>query len=172
MAPDPREPTSDSGGLSHDRDRAIEELEDFRKALMSAAESYESVLFDLDDSAVQLETDFDAIRADVDTLEEATAGLLMTDDPDGGGHAPGHLRAAFTDWVEQRTVAPEDDDLQTAYIDNEPRSIRWLIGMLWNCTDTLPSGYCDDLDLPRGSTYAQAVRDVTHDPAVQRGKDE
>jgi len=31
---------------------------------------------------------------------------------------------------------------------------------LWNCTDTLPGWECQELDLPRGSTYAAAVRSL------------
>ena len=74
-----------------------------------------------------------------------------------GGHAPGHLRAAFLDWVEfgcvlERLVAVGDDDV--------PRDIRWLIGRLWNCPDTLPGWACRDLGIDRGSSYAQAVRQL------------
>ena len=64
--------------------------------------------------------------------------------PSRGGHAPGDLRAAFTDWVEQGS--PE-----------QPINHR-LRGRLWNCTDTLPRSDCDTLDIAPGSTYAQAVR--------------
>lgn len=31
---------------------------------------------------------------------------------------------------------------------------------LWNCTDIVPRMTCAELDLPQGSTYAQAVRSL------------
>ena len=47
--------------------------------------------------------------------------------PSLGGHAPGRLRSAFLDWMED----PDGD--------NEDRyPLRWLIGQLWNCTDVMP----------------------------------
>lgn len=55
-------------------------------------------------------------------------------------HAPAVIRRDFLDGIE------------TSEIDLE------LAGRLWNCTDTLPGSFCDDLELPRGSTYAQAAR--------------
>jgi hypothetical protein len=48
--------------------------------------------------------------------------------------------------------------------DGEDRSLEWLLGQLWNCTDVLPVGYCDQLDIPKGSTYAQAVRRMKENP--------
>jgi len=82
--------------------------------------------------------------------------------PGRGGHAPGLLREAFTDWIDQRwrdeSATPEE--MHTVTIDDEERPIEWLIGRLWNCTDILPGTDCDDLDIPPGSTYAVAVRKV------------
>jgi hypothetical protein len=60
------------------------------------------------------------------------------------GHAPGHLRDAFCE-----AIAGRDDD-----------ELHRLSGLLWTCTDTLPSAFCGSLDLPDGSTYAQAARAV------------
>ncbi|MEU6388793.1 hypothetical protein [Streptomyces sp. NPDC046939] len=62
------------------------------------------------------------------------------------GHAPGHIRNAFLEAVE---LAESGQPL---------RRKDW--GRLWNCTDILPGCICDSLDLPRGSTYAQAVRSL------------
>jgi hypothetical protein len=69
-------------------------------------------------------------------------------------HKPGHLREAFQDYLDSDLSACEFtmDDA------GEERTPDWLLGQLWNCTDVLPAGYCDQLDLPKGSTYAQAVR--------------
>lgn len=46
----------------------------------------------------------------------------------------------------------------TVTVNDENKPLRWLIGQLWNCRDMLQGAACDDLDLPRGTTYAQAVR--------------
>ena len=59
-----------------------------------------------------------------------------------GGYAPGHSREAFWEYVDAGDKPLEG----------------WVIGQLCNCTDTLPGDYCVEMDLPRGSTYAQAVR--------------
>jgi hypothetical protein len=62
--------------------------------------------------------------------------------PSRGGHAPIRLRESLH-----------------AYLDAGDRPLHGdTVGQLWNCTDTLPAGYCRDVDLPLGSTYAQAVR--------------
>lgn len=78
-------------------------------------------------------------------------------DPRRGGHAPGHLREAFLDWLD---LTEETDEVE---IDGEPQPLRWLVGQLWNCTDCMPGWACDNLDLLRGSTYAHGVRKVAHD---------
>ena len=75
-----------------------------------------------------------------------------------GGHAPGHLRDAFLEWLDKYWFTDEDCD--TVEIDGQRRPLRWLIGQLWNCTDILPGSYCDELELQIGSTYAMAVRKV------------
>lgn len=50
--------------------------------------------------------------------------------PSRGGHAPGHLR----DWLYQY-IADEVDP------DDPPRvTLERLTGLLWNCTDYMPSG--------------------------------
>jgi hypothetical protein len=61
-------------------------------------------------------------------------------------HASTYLREMFIDWVEGigDTLTPE--------------SVHWILGKLWNCTDILPAGNCEDLDIAQGSTYARAVR--------------
>ena len=33
-----------------------------------------------------------------------------------------------------------------------------LLGKLWHCTDIMPRTLCGDLELERGSTYAQAAQ--------------
>jgi transcriptional regulator with XRE-family HTH domain len=60
--------------------------------------------------------------------------------PGRGGHAPGHLREAFVDWLDVYVEFPtETTALPTVEIDDEQRPVSWLFGQLWNCTDVLPS---------------------------------
>jgi hypothetical protein len=37
------------------------------------------------------------------------------------------------------------------------RALRETAVPLWHCTDVLPGPYCSDLDLPTGSSYAEAA---------------
>jgi hypothetical protein len=74
-----------------------------------------------------------------------------------GGHAPGYVREAFLDWIEFGC-----DPTELVTVGDDDRNIYWLIRLLWNCSETLPGWACSDLDIPRGSSYAQAVRQL-HD---------
>lgn len=94
--------------------------------------------------------------------------------PNRGGHAPGYLRDAFElavdrgtrDWqtrwyevLDEESIALSDPAKQQMWNSFSPEERgRWLTGQLWNCTDILPSTYCQTLDLPSGSTYAMAAR--------------
>lgn len=81
--------------------------------------------------------------------------------PTRGGHAPGHLRDALYEWLE--TV-----DLETATLgdtvlvgwEETPRTVGWLLGQLWNCTDAVPSTIrdhtVDQLELLGTVDYEQA----------------
>lgn len=60
-----------------------------------------------------------------------------------GGHAPGHLRRQFADAIESGQTPT-----------------KFIIGQLWNCSDIMPRDLCDELDMARGSTYAQGVRGI------------
>ena len=75
--------------------------------------------------------------------------------PTRGGHAPGHVREAFQDAIDGDGTLAE-----YVVIDDTPRPLTWLVGQLWNCTDIVPSATCWSLDMPQGSTYAQAARVV------------
>lgn len=81
--------------------------------------------------------------------------------PSRGGHAPGHIRDAFLDYINNQ-VNEEGDKLdEKAYIDDSPVSIHWLIGQLWNCTDIIPNMERFNLEvlgIENATTYAQAVR--------------
>lgn len=82
--------------------------------------------------------------------------------PARGGHAPGHLRDAFHDCLfeEEFMDGPESLDMEAVWHNGSMRSWRWLLGMLWNCTDIMPSEMCEELGLEAGSNYAQGVRSV------------
>lgn len=95
-----------------------------------------------------------------------------------GGHAPGHLRQAFCDWVNEwkggspdmtahQLAALEAGHPQmpdTVELDGRRMSFRWLVGQLWNCRDQVPSDLRMDLvglagdELSTAYTYGQAVR--------------
>ena len=80
--------------------------------------------------------------------------------PSRGGHAPGHLRDAFLEMVESGDWRKDSGEGMLVGYHDTPVSFRAFTGLLWNCTDVLPGGECDELDLPRGSTYAQAAREL------------
>ena len=84
-------------------------------------------------------------------------------DPSRGGHAPGHLRDAFLGHLDEIGYRFPDPDAEIEVeVGYEPRRVplRWLLGQLWNCTDTLPGEYRDLLQLPGRGTYAAAVRHI------------
>ena len=64
-------------------------------------------------------------------------------------HAPGHVRELFRDWLDEFGLMTFPADSPTG---------RRLAGSVWQCTDILPGTYCEQLDIPAGSTYAQAAR--------------
>jgi 4'-phosphopantetheinyl transferase len=82
-----------------------------------------------------------------------------------GGHAPPALRDAFGAWAQSRSEDPaaanDRGSLETSLdVAGRAVSVEWLLGQLWNCADVVPPSECDALSIPRGSTYARAVRTV------------
>lgn len=75
-------------------------------------------------------------------------------------HFPGHLREAFTDWINAGKPATVTVD-----VDYQPTEwpARKLLGRMAHCTDILPGGYCDELGMPQGVTYAAAAQRLLHD---------
>jgi len=67
-------------------------------------------------------------------------------------HAPSHLREEFQEWLDSY----EPNRLKE--LDIGP--VASLLDALANCGDVLPAGYCDQLEIPKGSTYAEAVEEV------------
>lgn len=68
-----------------------------------------------------------------------------------GGHAGGNLREPFYDYV-------MSGEMDAPVVWGRRISIRELTGLLWNCTDIMPSEACEALDLLRGATYARGAR--------------
>lgn len=90
-------------------------------------------------------------------IENRTSGgIAMRYKPNRGGHAPGHLREAFLQYLDEES----DSEMITVGYEEDVMPLRWLLGHLRNCTDILPGDYCTGLELMPGSTYAQAVRKV------------
>jgi hypothetical protein len=71
------------------------------------------------------------------------------------GHAKNDLRNRFLESIDP-SGSIEDN------IESEAEA-KEILGALWNCTDILPGGECDVLELPRGSSYAVAVRTIMRD---------
>jgi hypothetical protein len=74
-------------------------------------------------------------------------------------HAPGHLRDAFCELVEDGETRV-DFYGKHANVDamSADEQLWWLSGQLWNCTDCLPGDVCQDLEISQGSSYARAAR--------------
>ena len=87
-------------------------------------------------------------------------------DPARGGHAPGDLRASFSDVLDAvKTWAP--GDLEPALEFRErPVTASQICGLLWNCHDILPGDLWDQIndlrgdegDGPQARTYGSAAR--------------
>lgn len=67
-------------------------------------------------------------------------------------HAPSHLREQFLQWLDSY----EPNRLQKTDI----QPVESVIHALTDCGDIVPADYCDQLEIPKGSTYAQAVENV------------
>lgn len=75
--------------------------------------------------------------------------------PAQSGHSPGDLRDAFTAALKNHTLPAPDSRV---LIGDYEILLLELCGLMWHCTEHLPGHACDELDLPRGSTYARAAR--------------
>ena len=67
-------------------------------------------------------------------------------------HAPSHLREQFLQWLDSY----EPNRLHEIDI----QSVVSVLDELADCGDILPADYCDQLEIPKGSTYSQAVEHV------------
>lgn len=67
-------------------------------------------------------------------------------------HDPSDLREQFQEWLDFH----EPNRLKEIDI----RSVASMLDALSTCGDVLPADYCDQLEIPKGSTYTEAVADV------------
>ena len=85
-----------------------------------------------------------------------------------GGHAPGHLRDAFLEWLEESIGLSANHPLPlTVTIDDEPRPVAWLFGQLWNCSYVLPRQAFDEVNDILASENAPAIDRQTYAAAVR-----
>jgi hypothetical protein len=78
--------------------------------------------------------------------------------PGYAGHAPGHIRQGFLDWVQ---IGCDPKEMVT--VGDEVCHVRWVIDRLWHCTDVMPHSACDHLDIRRGSTFGEAMHALARD---------
>jgi hypothetical protein len=71
--------------------------------------------------------------------------IQMNDDVVISGHAPGHLRARFLEFLEAGEPSAE---------------LNALAARLWSCGDVVAGSDCGWLDVPVGSTYARLARRI------------
>jgi transcriptional regulator with XRE-family HTH domain len=85
-----------------------------------------------------------------------------------GGHAPGHLRDAFLEWLQESIHSPPGEPLPTMVeVSDEPRPIAWLFGQLWNCSDILPRQDFESVNEILVSENAPAIDRQTYAAAVR-----
>jgi transcriptional regulator with XRE-family HTH domain len=85
-----------------------------------------------------------------------------------GGHAPGHLREAFLEWLQESMHSPTSEPLSTMVeVGDEPRPITWLFGQLWNCSDILPRQDFESVNEILASENAPAIDRQTYAAAVR-----
>jgi hypothetical protein len=77
-------------------------------------------------------------------------------------HVPSDLREQFQEWLDSY----EPDRLQEIDV----RPVAAVLDALTDCGDVLPADYCDQLAIPKGSTYAEAVADVRQSSAKHQSQ--
>ena len=81
--------------------------------------------------------------------------------PARGGHAPGDLRNAFFNAVEAYDSWLSGEQEPTVELRQQQLPISQVCGLLWNCTDTVPTilrSYFRDWDEPEPGSYSTAAR--------------
>lgn len=78
------------------------------------------------------------------------------------GHAPEDLRQRFQEYADifYSPFPPEESESEYYPEGMSTYDFYFTLGQLWHCTDGLPSSYCEQIEIPHGSTYAQAARKI------------
>lgn len=80
-------------------------------------------------------------------------------------HVPPGVHSALLHWIDRGLRF----DPESSRWPLEARGLRraasrvwrqYIVGELWHCGHTLPDRYCDLLEMPRSSTYGEAVRKI------------
>lgn len=93
--------------------------------------------------------------------------------PARGGHAPGDVRDAFVEAIDAFADWPDGAPEPTVEIREQDVPISAVCGMLWNCSDTLPSllrSVLEDVGIERCGSYASAARQMKPAIAKQVGR--
>jgi hypothetical protein len=77
-------------------------------------------------------------------------------------HAPDYLKKALIEYLETGEVELPSYPAYLASLEGPRARLHWLTEELWDCTDRLPSMYCDDLGLHGRATYGDAARYLRH----------
>ena len=80
-------------------------------------------------------------------------GIARRYNPSRGGRSPGYLREALQDYLSDNA-----GPVGIVMVDEQEKPLKWLLGQLWNCSDILPSMFCNSIPVYEGATYAKAVR--------------
>lgn len=87
-----------------------------------------------------------------------------------GGHAPGDLRDAFREAFNAFMAWADSEPEPSIHVREHTLSLRGVCGLLWNCSDIIPSSYWSDVqDLlkpwetgPGRQTYGAVARWLKH----------
>lgn len=69
-------------------------------------------------------------------------------------------RETLQAWLDSNGMEYPKEIAKTIEKNGQQHELKKVLGHLWSCTDVLPATYCRQLDIPLGSSYAQAVRSL------------
>jgi hypothetical protein len=82
--------------------------------------------------------------------------------PARGGHAPGDIRDAFVEAVDAYGGWKAGQPEPMVDVREQRLTIRQVCGLLWNCSDCMPSDLFDQVfdfdDMPHGRSYSAGAR--------------
>ena len=69
-------------------------------------------------------------------------------------------RETLQSWLDSNGMDYPKELTKFVQKDGQAYELKKVLGHLWNCTDIVPASYCRQLDIPIGSSYAKAVREL------------